>query len=285
MAEDMKPDAEQSWTGQLDLTVFNNGKRSVARDIFFEKALKVIRPVYLNDSTIPTFYIVNVGGGYLDGDRYRMNINVDENAAVTLTSQGATKIYKTLNDRVEQYQTFHIANNGYMEYVGDPIIAYEHAKFFQHNQFKLDATASMFYTDILTPGYSSSEAHFTYEYMHLLNEIYVDDELVVYDNLRMHPSETEISSLGYMEHYTHLGSAYFIHPKVTQKFIDEVYEEIKDYTLKYNCRLGITQLPTHGFTVRVLSNMTQEIEEILNTVQSYIANKLYDRQIAFLRKY
>ncbi len=36
------------------------------QEIFsFEKALKVIRPVYLNQSTIPTFYIVNVGGGYL----------------------------------------------------------------------------------------------------------------------------------------------------------------------------------------------------------------------------
>ena len=39
------------------------------------------------------------------------------------------------------------------------------------------------------------------------------------------------------------------------------------------------------FYCRVLSNMTQAIEEILNTVQSYIANKLYDRQIDFLRKY
>ena len=75
---------EQQWTGQLDLTVFFDGNRSVSRDIFFEKALKVIRPVYLNQSTIPTFYIVNVGGGYLDGDRYRMNVNVEDNAKVTL---------------------------------------------------------------------------------------------------------------------------------------------------------------------------------------------------------
>ena len=46
---------QSKWTGELDLTVFHNGKRSVARDIFFKKALKVIRPVYLNQSTIPTF--------------------------------------------------------------------------------------------------------------------------------------------------------------------------------------------------------------------------------------
>ena len=86
---------KQAWTGQLDLSVFNNGKKSVARDVFFEKALKVMRPVYLNQSDIPTFYIVNVGGGYLDGDRYTMNFNIDSDAKAILTSQGGTKIYKT----------------------------------------------------------------------------------------------------------------------------------------------------------------------------------------------
>ena len=88
-----------------------------------------------------------------------MDINVEEDAKVTLTSQGATKIYKTLNDCVKQYQTFNIAKDGYMEYVGDPIIAYERAKFFQHNVFNLDKSASMFYTDILTPGYSEKTHH------------------------------------------------------------------------------------------------------------------------------
>ena len=121
--------------------------------------------------------------------------------------------------------------------------------------------------------------------MHLINEIYVDDVLITYDNLRMHPSETKMSSIGYMENYTHLGSAYCIHPNITQKFIEDVYDEIKDYTKQYDCRIGITQLPTHGFTVRVLSNLTQEIEEVLTRVQAYIADKLYHRQLDFLRKY
>ncbi|KAK56132.1 urease accessory protein UreD [Staphylococcus lugdunensis] len=285
MADKAKQDIEPSWTGQLDLTVFHNGKRSVARNIFFEKALKVMRPVYLNQSKIPTFYIVNVGGGYLDGDRYRMNINIDNGAAVTLTSQGATKIYKTLSDRVEQYQTFNIAQDGYMEYVADPIIAYENAKFFQHNVFNLKDNASMFYTDILTPGYSTTDKNFTYHYMHLINEIYINEALVTYDNLLMDPNKTNMNSIGYMEHYTHIGSAYCIHPNITQKLIDEVYAQIKDFTQTYDCRLGITQLPTHGFTVRVLSNMTQDIETILYNVQAYIADKLYHRKLDFLRKY
>ena len=145
----------QSWTGQLDLTVFNNGQNSKARNIYFEKALKVLRPIYLEQSPVPTFYIVNVGGGYLDGDRYRVNVNLEDKAQVVLTSQGATKIYKTPNDHVEQHQTFHLSNQSYMEFVADPIIAYENAKFYQHNTFNLKEDSAMFYTDIFCLLYTS----------------------------------------------------------------------------------------------------------------------------------
>ncbi|MEB8127379.1 urease accessory protein UreD [Staphylococcus succinus] len=277
--------SKEIWTGQLDLSVFNNGKKSVARDIFFEKALKVMRPVYLNGSNIPTFYIVNVGGGYLDGDRYKMNFNIDSNAKVILTSQGATKIYKTLNDHVEQYQTFNIKDNGYAEYVGDPIIAFENAKFYQHNTFNLSQNAALFYTDILTPGYSKADKTFSYTYMHLLNEVYVDDTLVVFDNMLLDPTKNNVNDIGYMENYTHLGSCYFIHPQVNQKFIDSVYDQIKHFQQEYDCRFGITQLPTHGFTIRILSNKTQVIERILTTLQSYVLKQIFDRDLDFLRKY
>ena len=247
--------AEQHWTGQLDLTIFNNGESSKARNIFFEKALKVLRPIYLEQSPVPTFYIVNVGGGYLDGDRYRLNVNLEDNAQVTLTSQGATKIYKTPNDHVEQYQTFNLSNQSYMEFVADPIIAYENAKFFQHNTFNLKEDSAIFYTDILTPGYSSNGQDFTYNY------------------------------IGYMENYTHLGSAYFIHPDVNQSFIDDIYVAVADFQKQYDCRIGISQLPTHGLAVRILTKRTQIIEEILTRVQSYINQTIYHRQINFLRKY
>lgn len=276
---------EQQWTGQLDLTVFFDGNRSVSRDIFFEKALKVIRPVYLNQSTIPTFYIVNVGGGYLDGDRYRMNVNVEDNAKVTLTSQGATKIYKTPSNHVEQYQTFNLKDNAYLEYVADPIIAYESAKFYQHNTFNLNNSSSLFYTDILTPGYSKTGEAFKYQYMHLINEIYIEDELVTYDNLLLNPNKQSINEIGYMEHYSHYGSAYFIHEDVNQKLIDSVYETISSYSNTFDCRVAISPLPTHGFAVRIFAYRTQIIEKILGTIQSYIAENIYDRKLDFLRKY
>ncbi|MCG3411710.1 urease accessory protein UreD [Staphylococcus massiliensis] len=275
--------AISDWTGELDIDVFYKGGKSVARDIYFQGALKVMRPIYLNDSPIPTFYLSNVGGGYLDGDTYRMGVTVNPNAKVTLTTQGATKIYKSPTNPVEQYQTFDIDDNAYMEYVGDPIIAYRNARFFQHNRFNMTDTSAMFYTDILTPGYAKDDTDFSYDYMHLINEIYVNDRLAVYDNLIMNPQEKRMADMGYMEGYTHLGSCYYIHPDVTQSLIDDIYELIKPFTR--DCRIGLTLLPLKGLSIRVLANKTQRIEQVFLEVQKYIMDKHYEREIDFLRKY
>ena len=56
-----------------------------------------------------------------------------------------------------------------------------------------------------------------------------------------------------MENYTHLGSAYFIHPDVNQSLIDDIYVAVADFQKQYDCRIGISQLPTHGLAVRILT--------------------------------
>ncbi|MFW2653225.1 urease accessory protein UreD, partial [Staphylococcus aureus] len=146
-------------------------------------------------------------------------------------------------------------------------------------------SSSLFYTDILTPGYSKTGEAFKYQYMHLINEIYIEDELVTYDNLLLNPNKQSINEIGYMEHYSHYGSAYFIHEDVNQKLIDSVYETISSYSNTFDCRVAISQLPTHGFAVRIFAYRTQIIEKILGTIQSYIAENIYDRKLDFLRKY
>ncbi len=121
--------------------------------------------------------------------------------------------------------------------------------------------------------------------MHLINEIYIEDELVTYDNLLLNPNKQSINEIGYMEHYSHYGSAYFIHEDVNQKLIDSVYETVEFLIAIHSIVVLLLQLPTHGFAVRIFAYRTQIIEKILGTIQSYIAENIYDRKLDFLRKY
>ena len=57
--------------------------------------------------------------------------------------------------------------------------------------------SAIFYTDI--DSYSSNGQDFTYNYMHLINEIYIDNQLVVFDNMMLSPDKSRLDGIGYME--------------------------------------------------------------------------------------
>lgn len=276
--------ALSDWTGELDLTFKHDGTKTVNGKTYFQGGLKVLRPSYLNGSPHPTMFLIQLGGGFVDGDRYRMHIHFEKNAHAVLTNQGATIIFKTLEDRVEQYQTFILEDESFMEYIGDPIIGYTHAKFYQHNVFKLSKHATMFYSDILTPGYDKEGRMFQYDYLQLLNEIKVEDELVVYDHLRLDTHKNKVSDIGYMEGFTHLGSCFYISPHVDKKCVETIQDRISQYNQE-TCRIGVTLLATHGLILRILAHSTDIINRVIHDVHQFIMTTYHKEDAQFLRKY
>lgn len=276
--------AISDWTGELDLTFKHDGTKTINGRTYFQGGLKVLRPSYLNGSPHPTMFLINLGGGFVDGDRYRMNVHYEPQAHAVLTNQGATIVFKTMENHVEQYQTFTLDDESFMEYIGDPIIGYTHAKFFQHNHFKLSKTATMFYSDILTPGYDKEGRMFKYDHLHLLNEIYVDDQIVVYDNLRLDTQKHKIADIGYMEGFTHLGACFYISPHVNQKCVEAINEVVENH-INETCRVGVTLLPTHGLTIRILANSTDVINRVIHEVHQFVMSTYHEEDAQFLRKY
>ena len=50
----------------------------------------------------------------------------------------------------------------------------------------------LLYTDIITPGWSAEGNRFSYDRLQLINEIYLDGALVVYDHIKLTPADQKI---------------------------------------------------------------------------------------------
>src|SRR5699024_5593841 len=193
--------------------------RTVAKNVYFQGAFKVMRPVYLSNGTYPCYYLLNPGGGYLDGDTYRMDISLEEDSKLTLTTQSSTKIYKTPTEEVYQESHFHLKKGSYLEYLPDALIAYQDARYFQRNIFHMEQGATLMYADILTPGWSPEGKRFSYDQLRLKNEIHMDGKLAAFDHVKLKPDSQHMNELGFMEGYTHLGSFIVVSEKTTEEFI------------------------------------------------------------------
>lgn len=271
------------WTGILEMDMENRQGRTVADNVYFQGAFKVMRPVYLNNYNYPCYYLLNPGGGYLDGDTYRMKVTLQEEAQLTLTTQSSTKVYKTPKSYAYQETEFHLKKDSYLEYLPDALIAYKDAKYVQKNIVYMEQGATLLYSDIVTPGWSPEGSKFSYDTLRLKSEIYMDNELVVFDHVKLQPENQNMTGLGFMEGYTHLGSFIVIGEKTDDTLLDRLYETIKEETGDFE--FGISKLTLPGFTLRIMANKTQVIERIITSCHAVISEEWNQMKPSFLRKY
>lgn len=270
------------WTGILELDVEDRQGKSVTKNIYFQGALKVMRPVY-HKLGLPCYYLLNPGGGYLDGDRYRVCVSLGEQSKLILTTQSATKIYKTPTSYAYQETEIFLEKDSYLEYLPDPLIAYKDARYTQKNVVRMEKGATFLYSDVLTPGWSPEGKHFSYDTLRLINEIYMDDELVMFDHIKLTPSAQHMNGLGYMEGYTHLGSFIVVGEQTNSDLLDQLYEAIHQETGDF--KAGLSKLSVPGFTIRVMANSTQVIERIFTACHHIISKEWFNTKPSFLRKY
>lgn len=271
------------WTGVLELDMEKTNDRTVAKNVYFRGAFKVMRPIYHQNASFPCYYLLNPGGGYLDGDTYRMNLTLDEGAALTLTTQSSTKVYKTPNKEVYQETNVNMEKDSYLEYIPDALIAYQDASYYQKNSIHMKQGATLLYSDILTPGWSPDEKKFSYDMLRLKTEIYMEEELVAFDHIKLEPNSQAMTELGFMEGYTHLGSFIVVGEQTNDALIDQLYTLIQESEGDFS--FGISRLAIPGFTIRIMANYTQVIERIITACHHLISKEWYGTKPSFLRKY
>ena len=111
----------------------------------------------------------------------------------------------------------------------------------------------------------------------------MEDELVVYDHIKLNPAEQDMKEIGFMEGYSHLGSMIVIGEQTNGELLDRLYHSMNLNEQDY--KLGLSMLPVKGFTIRVLANKTQTIERIFTECHQMISEDWFNTKPSFLRKY
>lgn len=276
--------------GVLELGIDVSGGKSIAKSQYHTRALKIVRPHYLDDSGQVYYIIANPGGGYVGGDAYRIQVDVADGASCLLTDQSAAKVYRTPGDYVVQNIDFTVGDGAVLEYVPDQLILYRDADFRQQLTARVHRNGSLFFSDIITPGWSPDGGRFLYEQAHLRNVVYVDDELEVVDNLRLNPLDTEFVAEQdfYLGGRTHVANAVCVDPGITPELVDEVRSLIDAHVVagadsQMLASVSATDRP--GFVVRGLGNRTEELFAMITSIAGLVRGKLRGQGPITLRQY
>lgn len=272
-----------TWRGELDLTVAPRAGRSVAVRQFHRGSLRVLRPHYLDASGQVTYAVVNPGGGYLDGDRYRTNLALEPGADLLLTTQSATKVYRSPRDHTLQETDVRLGADSRLEYLPDQLIAYRDARYDQVTRVAMEPSASLVLADLVTPGWSPTGEPFRYDRVRLRTRVSMAGRPVVVDNLLLEPGAHGLDGLGFFEGYTHVGSLLVIDPRADDAALADVRTLLTERS--GHLRAGATATPVPGMAVRVLGNSTPDVTDAIEAVTNLLRERWFGQGAVDLRKY
>lgn len=125
------------------------GAATAVRAAYAESPLKLLTP--RNHGDAAWAYLGTLGGGLLDGDRVRLEVEVGGGARALVSTQGPTRVFRSPRG-CESATVARVGSGAALVLLPDPAACCAGARFAQRTEVDLDATASLALWDVLSAG-------------------------------------------------------------------------------------------------------------------------------------
>lgn len=253
----------------LELSSDKDANKTVITKQFFQVPLQIQRVLHLEKS-IPQMaylYMLSSSGGILQGDRYRINVTMKDNAVSHMTTQGATRIYGMNANYASQTLNITTHQGSYLEYVPDQIIPYKNSRYHQNVNLQVDSNSTLIYAEILTPGRVAMNELFQYDICYLqtcCRDQYQRTNFI--ENTKIQPKDQPVTKFGVLGNRKTVGTVYII----TMKKYLGMLEDVINRDIRQTCDSGTsvsfgTSILPHdsGIIIRILGDKTDDICDII----------------------
>jgi urease accessory protein len=262
-------------------------KKTVIREQYCKVPLFIQRAMYLEE-TLPAMayvYIISPSGGILQGDRYRIDITLSNNAFAHVTTQSATRIYKMERNFATQMVNVVVEEGSYFEYIPDQIIPFRNSRFYQAVELNVHDNATMIYSEMLVPGRVASGESFEYDICYIKtiarNQV---GKLRFMDVIKLEPKKEDLRVEGILGKFDVVGTVYII---TREFYINDLQQEInaKIAGLEGAPSGGASILPAkQGIIVRILGKTAGEVRNMIFEAVRISRNQIIGAPFSGIRK-
>jgi urease accessory protein len=172
------------------LSVIRGASRSIVCGAYATSPLRLLTPA--NHGHAAWVFTSSYGGGLVDGDRVRINVDVGEGAAAFLSTQASTKIYRSPHG-TEASLSARVAADGLLVVAPDPVVCFAGARYRQVQRFELADSSSLVVVDWLSSGRRAFGERWMFRDYETTLTVSQGGRLLVHDALALRASDGSLS--------------------------------------------------------------------------------------------
>ncbi|MDG3016256.1 urease accessory protein UreD [Speluncibacter jeojiensis] len=271
--------------GLLELGFARVGARTELVRRFQKSPLQIMRPLYIDPlrPDLPVVYLMSTGGGILQADRLRTDIDCGADASVLVTTQAATKVHRMDRDYATQLVHLTAGRGAYLEYLPGPIIPYGGTRIYQRTVVTADPAATVLIAETVLAGrLARGERH---DYHVVASDLEIARPgagLVAVDAVRLDPGRARVTGPGVLAGHTLMSTFYAVSPLATPAAIaDALHDALSGHPVDR----GVSVLPHDaGAWVRMLADDPPAVTAALGAAWDAVRQLLTGVPAPALRK-
>lgn len=239
---------------------------------FYKQPFKLANITEGKSGSLLRLMITSSSPGILDNDHYSIEVEVESNATVYLTTQGYQRIF-TMADKASQRMNVQLKNNASFCFLPYPNVPHERSNFYAVNNIYLSRHHHLIWSDIITCGRKLSGEEFKFSRYHNITNVLLNNKLVVKENVLLEPLIRNVHALGQLEGYTHQSALLFINDKADMEKISAECTRI--LSGEEGITFGISTLTVNGLIFKILGYKGEQLFDLNNKIASNIEAMIF----------
>jgi urease accessory protein len=206
-------------------------------------------------------YVLQAGDGLVQGDRYRIDISCEPDAAVHVTSLSMTNVFSARQNYVSQLVNLDVGPGAVLEYLPDPVVPFRGSRFLQQTNVVVDPGGTVILGETLLPGRVARQEIHAYDAFVAETAVRRPDGTeILSDSLSIVPARgDDPESLGLLGPAQVLASLFMISAQVDPAtLVTELRDGLKDIR---DVLVGVSELPKRaGAVVRILGPTSEAVK-------------------------
>jgi len=172
------------------LRVERVGARSVIGRSFATSPLRILTP--RNHGDAAWVYTSTLGGGLVDGDRIRLEIEVGRGAAALVSTQGETRVYRSPRGCRSELSA-RLDSGAFLAVLPDPTVCFADAQYGQSTEVALAPDSALVLLEVLLSGRSARGERWAFRRYEAKLSLRIADRLILDETVLLDPTHGPIA--------------------------------------------------------------------------------------------
>lgn len=265
LKNNIEKDTRDGWVAELSLRYTQRGDKTVLKHRSQKGPLAIQRPLYPEGNVCHT-YLLHPPGGVVGGDSLNIDVEVERDAHVLITTPGATKFYRSEEKYAHQKQTLHVRSGARLEWLPQENIFFPNAYSRLDTQVHLDSGAQFVGWELHCFGRPALKEGFNFGHLIGKTELFYEGKRIITEGLNFHGGDKFIINNGLLG-YSMMGTLFITDNRdslfeLVQSLLLSIKNESKSThhqdALSDELVLGVTQLDGI-LVVRALGHWSEDI--------------------------